>query len=37
MDKMNEDRAKSYRWAVMLIVIPSMLIKDRGVEPFLSF
>jgi hypothetical protein len=28
MDKMNEDQAESYRWAVMLIVIPSVSIKD---------
>jgi hypothetical protein len=28
MDKMNEDRVESYRWAVMLIVILSVLIKD---------
>jgi hypothetical protein len=34
---MNEDRVESYRWAVMLIVILSVLIKDWGMEPFLSF
>jgi hypothetical protein len=36
MDKMNEDRAESYRWVVMLIVILSVSVKDRGMEPFLS-
>jgi hypothetical protein len=25
---MNEDRVESYRWVVMLVVIPSVLIKD---------
>jgi hypothetical protein len=37
MDKMNEGWAESYRWAVMLIVIPSVSIKDGGMEHFLSF